>query len=221
MGVLALGAFCMSYFLLPPTEKEQAVTSDNPSTPWKHLIYDRSIISIFLFRFVYTTCIGIVWGFLPIFADTRFSLSSSSIGILIVLGISVSGFMHIPMGAVADRLNKRILVIAGGGVTAVAIGLIGIAGGFWDLFTANVIFGIGGGISMPSLSALAVVSGNKLEAMGAVMSLITVAHSLGMLCGSVFAGVIMDFFLLEYAFYLGSVIMVIGTVAFGVGMRKS
>jgi len=71
---------------------------------------------------------------------------------------------------------------------------------------------------MPALMALAVISGNKADAMGAVMSLITVAHSLGMLCGSLLAGIIMDVLDLQYAFYLGAVIMVAGTIVFIIGM---
>jgi predicted MFS family arabinose efflux permease len=73
---------------------------------------------------------------------------------------------------------------------------------------------------MPALMALAVISGNKVKAMGAVMSLITVAHSLGMLCGSLLAGAIMDIFNLQYAFYLGAVIMVAGTIVFIIGMYE-
>ncbi|MBC2715308.1 MAG: MFS transporter [Desulfobacteraceae bacterium] len=222
MGALAFGAFCLSFFFLPPTRQERTVIRGYSPTPWGRLLRDRDIASIAFFRFVYTTCIGIIWGFLPVYGDMNFALSSSSIGILIVLGVSVSGILHLPMGALADRMDKRIFVITGGMITVVAILLVGTAEGFWGLFVANAIFGIGGGISMPALMALAVISGNKSEAMGAVMSLITVAHSMGMLCGSLFAGIIMDIFKLQYAFYLGSVIMLAGTIVFilGTGTRR-
>jgi len=40
---------------------------------------------IFIFRLAYTICIGIIWCFLPVYADAEFSLSSSSIGILVML----------------------------------------------------------------------------------------------------------------------------------------
>jgi MFS family permease len=219
MGVLSFAAFCLSFFFLPPTCEEQTVIKVYQPTPWGRLLKDRDIVSISFFRLAYTTCIGIIWGFLPVYADMKFALSSSSIGVLVVMGVSISGLLHVPMGAIADRIDKRALVITGGLITVVSILLVGKAGGFWGLFWANVIFGIGGGISMPALMALAVISGNKAEAMGAVMSLITVAHSLGMLCGSLLAGIIMDIFNLQYAFYLGAVIMVAGTVVFIIGMN--
>lgn len=214
MGALSFAAFCLSFFLLPHTQEEQTVIRVHAPAPWGLLLRDRQIVTISLFRFVYTTCIGIIWGFLPVYGDMKFALSSSAIGVLVVLGVSVSGLMHVPMGLMADRMDKRILVVIGGVITMLAILLVGKAQGFWGLFAANVIFGIGGGISMPALMALAVISGSKTDAMGAVMSLITVAHSLGMLCGSLVAGAVMDLFDLQYAFFLGAGIMAAGTIGF-------
>ncbi len=218
MAVMSFAAFCFSFFLLPPVREEEISHRFYPPPRWRLLLSHRQIISVSAFRFVYTTCIGIIWGFLPVYGDMKFSLSSSAIGVLVVLAVSVSGLLNIPMGAVADRMDKRILVITGGVLTAVAILLLGNAAGFWGMFVANVIFGIGGGISMPALMALAVVSGNETRAMGSVMSLITVAHSLGMLFGSILAGMVMDFFELQYAFFIGAAVMAAGIVIFAGGM---
>jgi predicted MFS family arabinose efflux permease len=217
MGVLAFGAFCLSYFFLPPMDKERIIMGEYHPVPWRRLILNRHIAGLFVFRMVYTTCIGIIWGFLPVFANTNFSLSSSAIGFLVMLGIAVSGIMHIPMGIIADLQDKRLLVMAGGLISFVSMLMVGWAGGFWDLFYANLIFGIGGGISQPSAMALAVIAGNRLEAMGAIMSLMTVAHSLGMLVGSMFGGIIMDLFDLKYAFSMGGYMLLAGTIIFIAG----
>ena len=64
--------------------------------------------------------------------------------------------------------------------------------------------------SMPALMALAVLKGNKAHAMGSVMALLTLGHSLGMFTGSVIAGMMMDFSRLREAFLLGAVIMGMG-----------
>ncbi len=178
------------------------------------------IVSLFVFRLVYATCIGIIWGFLPVYGDIRFSLSGSAIGVLVMLGILVSGLLHIPMGWIADRMDKRRLVMLGGLVAAGGTLLLALAQGFWDLFAANVIFGVGGGISMPALMALAVIAGNRRQSMGSVMSLVTVAHSLGMLFGSLCGGIIMDTIDLRLAFSVGAVIMLIGVCVFLIGTRK-
>ena len=67
---------------------------------------------------------------------------------------------------------------------------------------------------MPALMALAVLKGNKVHAMGSVMALLTLAHSLGMFTGSVLAGMMMDFSLLREAFTMGAVIMGVGVGLF-------
>ena len=72
---------------------------------------------------------------------------------------------------------------------------------------------------MPALMATAVLIGDKTEAMGSVMALLTVAHSMGMLAGSMLAGVMMDLFRLRAAFPLGTVLMLFGIVAFAYATR--
>jgi MFS family permease len=46
------------------------------------------------------------------------------------------------------------------------------------------------------------------------MGLLTMGHSLGMLLGSFFAGIIMDYFGLKNAFPLGAIIMTAGILSF-------
>ena len=214
MGILALIGFFLSLFLLPPTQSEPVIRDIKKPSGWKQLLKDRDIAGFFLFRLAYTTCIGIIWGFLPVFADTEFSLSSSSIGTLVMLGVFVNGLLNTPMGFLADKVNRRLLVLAGGLVTGFAVLSFEWAGGFGDLFLASVLFGIGGGVSMPALMALAVLKGSHTNAMGSVMALLTMAHSLGMLAGSLLGGLMMDFFSLRIAFSCGSAAMVAGTILF-------
>jgi MFS transporter, DHA1 family, multidrug resistance protein len=219
MAGLALVAFFLSFTLLPAAATEKIAGFGRPPVKWRLILQDPVIVSMVLFRFSYTACIGVVWGFLPVYGSVEFLLSSSAIGLLIMLGVSVSGLMHIPMGILSDRWNKKKMVMTGGAVVVVSMIMMGNAGGFYDLFAASMVFGIGGGISMPAIMALAVVRGNMSKAMGTVMALITVGHSMGMLVGSLFAGIIMDLAGLEMAFFLGGAIMAGGVAQFYLGSR--
>ncbi len=214
MGFLALIGFLFSLLLLPPTRSEQSLSRKNGLISWAQLLKDKELIGLCLFRFTYLACIGIILGFLPVYADSAFSLSSTSIGILVMLGIFVSGLMQIPMGFLADRVNRNLMIITGGLITGIAIFLFEWAGGFWDLFFDNILFGLGGGISMPAIMALALIKGNNTKAMGSVMALMTMAHSMGMFAGSILAGLVMDIFQLRQAFFLGSLIMGFGVCFF-------
>ncbi len=220
MGGMALFGFVLSLFFLPPRESERSASSPAAPAAWGALIKNRTILSIFSFRFSYTACIGMIWGFLPVYAHSMFSLNSSLIGILVMLGVFSSGLIHIPMGILADRFNKTAMVILGGLIVVCAVYSFRWADNFWDLFWANVLFGLGGGIAMPALMALAVISGAETAAMGSVMGALTLAHSLGMMCGSLLAGIIMDLSNLRYAFTVGALIMLSGVVLFGQSMLR-
>jgi len=214
MGALSFVGFVLSLSLLPPRTEEHVVKKGRLPMGWSAILSDRIIAGLCIFRLAYTACIGIIWGFLPVFADTEFSVSAASIGILVMLGVFVSGAVHVPMGWLADRLNRKAMVVCGGLITTAAVYAFRHAGGFGDLFWASVAFGLGGGIAMPALMAAAVLRGSRNEAMGSVMALLTVAHSLGMLIGSLSAGAMMDWFQLRQAFVLGAAIMGIGTLLF-------
>jgi len=214
MGFLALAGFMLSYFLLPPTRSEKVVAGGTSPTTWKWLLYDRDFVGLFLFRLAYAACIGVIWSFLPILADSEFSMSSSSIGVLVMLGVFFSGLMHLPMGFLADRLNRKMMVVAGGLLISYAILSFGWADSFRDLLMANVLFGVGGGVAMPAVSALAVVKGSTTESMGSVMGLLAMSHSMGMLAGSLLAGLMMDLFNLRLAFPSGAVLMMVSVGIF-------
>lgn len=209
MGFLALAGFLLSLFLLPPTKSEPVVNRGTEPLEWKRLLYDRDMAGLFLFRLAYAACIGVIWSFLPVLADTEFSLSSSSIGILVMIGVFSSGMLHVPMGFLADRVNRKMMVIIGGLIISYAIFSFEWADSYNDLVVASVLFGFGGGVSMPALMALAVLKGNATEAMGSVMGLLAMAHSLGMLTGSLLAGLMMDIFRLRQAFPSGGIIMIL------------
>ena len=221
MGLLAGTSFLMCICLLPPTRSEKVVVSAARIVPWRQLMVDRSIIGQFAIRFAYAACIGVIWGFLPILATENLQLSSSTVGFLVMIGIFISGVLHFPMGALADRANKNLLVIIGGLVGAVGVFLFYWAESFQSLLAANILFGIGGGIATPALMALVVIKGNAHRAMGSIMSLLTMAHSLGMLTGSMAAGLMMDIAGLRQAFLLGGSLMTVAVILFVLCAEKT
>lgn len=220
MGMLAFIGFFLCSFLLPPSRSEKYISSGRSPVEWRHLFFNRDIASIFLFRFSHILCIGIVWAFLPLFARLRFSASSSAIGLLIMLGVLVSGALNLPMGLLADKLSKHWMVMAGGLIVAAAVFSFEWVKSFSGLVWASIFLGIGGGIAMPALMAIAVLKGSQTDSMGSVMAILTLAHSLGMLCGSLIGGVMMDAFQLRTAFPLGAAIMAVTVIIFFASTRS-
>ena len=221
MGVLSLIGFLLAQIYLPARQHEKIIQHNRQPERWQKIISDPQIAGLFAFRFAYTACIGIIWGFLPVLADAELSLSSTAIGFLVMTGICVSGMIHLPMGYLADRFDRRSMVCVGGIMVGGAVLSFAWADSFRDMFLASLLFGIGGGIAMPALMAIAVKKGNQAAAMGSVMSLLTVAHSLGMLAGAMLAGMMMDFFQLRLAFPVGGVAMFCGVIAFFIFARNA
>lgn len=215
MGLLSLAGLVLSVVSLPPVDKEYIKYMDRPPIPWPFLVKDTQIIGFFAYRFVYTSCIGIIWCFMPIFAQSRLpDLSGSATGVLVTLGVFISGLLQLPMGYLSDRADRRIMVIAGGMICALSMFMMFKSTSYMYLICSVSVFGLGGGISMPPLMALTLVKGNEKHAMASVMSIITVAHSLGMMAGSMGAGVAMDYFSLDSIFPCGTALMITGVVLF-------
>jgi MFS family permease len=214
MGALALLGFVACAWLLPPTASEQSRREENRPSAWPHLLRDRTVASLFGFRFAYVVCVGIIWAFVPLYAAFKLSLSAAQIGLIITLGIASAGLLNTPMGILADRINRRVLVVIGGLVAAYGIFAFETAQSHAAFVLASVCFGTGGGICMPALMALAAQKGHRSDAMASVMALMTVAHSLGMLVGALLGGLMMDAFDLRFVFPAGAGVMLLGTLHF-------
>jgi len=214
MGILALTGFSLSLFGLPATHREKALHHYSPPVAWRHLLGDPTVLGLLAFRMAYTTCIGVIWGFLPIYADQSLQLSRSAIGLLIMTGVMVSGVIHVPMGYLSDRVSKPLMVITGGLLAGAGILAFTWSRTVAGMLMSSGLFGFGGGIAMPALMGLAVSKGARSGAMGSIMALLTLGHSLGMMTGAMMAGVFLDWMQLKWAFPCGAAVMAAGVVLF-------
>ena len=216
LGALTLFGFLLCQFMLPTengSKGENRPGSSKP-TPYLKLMKTPSVLSLFVFRTCFTTCVGIVWAFLPLLASTRLGLSSSAIGIVVMLLVLVAGLLQVPMGYLADRVNKKFLVTAGGILAVTATLSMNSARSFGELALAGGLLGLAGGISLPAVMALGVILGRQSKAMGSLMGLLAMAHSLGMLIGPLLAGIFIDLFDFETIFILGTIVLSVGTIVF-------
>ena len=214
MGILALVGAGLSYWLLPTTRDEAVLRKGRPPLEWSAILGDRVIIGLFIFRLVYTASIGVIWGFVPVLADAAFDVTSSQIGILVMLGVLVSGIVQTPMGYLADRISRKAMILTGGALAGLAVLSFQWAQSYTHLLATSVVFGLGGGVAMPALMAVAVLKGHQTDSMGSVMSVLTVGHSLGMLIGALAAGMMMDWWHLRLAFTFGFWFMLAGMICF-------
>ncbi|OPX40010.1 MAG: MFS transporter [Desulfobacteraceae bacterium 4484_190.1] len=216
MGALTLSGFLLCLVFLPPEKQTQQEHKQvtKKTVPYLTLLKNPMIFSLFMFRACFTTCIGITWAFLPLLADMKYGFSSSAIGILVSINVFVSAIFQLPMGYLSDRFNKKIFVTAGGIIGTIAIYYINQASSFVEFAIANAVLGLAGGISFPAIMALGVIEGRRNKAMGSLMGLLSLGHSIGMLTGPLLAGALIDIFSFGIVFNSGAVILCVGTLLF-------
>jgi len=92
MGALTFVGFMLCLIFLPTetmTEKNGPPGSRG-SVPYMKLIKDPLGLFTFHIPACFTTCIGIIWAFLPLLASTKMALSSSAIGIVVMINVLYS-----------------------------------------------------------------------------------------------------------------------------------
>ncbi len=212
MGLLACIGFLLCLFFLPPIQKEPKISSSRPKVvPYLVLIKDFIIFSLFFFRVCLTICIGIMWTFLPLFASTRLGLSSTSIGILLSIHVLSSGIFQIPMGYLADRANKKLMIIGGGIMGMISILCLSFVSSFWQIAVVNAALGLSAGISVPAVMAISVIEGRRRSSMGSVMGLMAQSHSIGMFFGPILAGILIELINLRWTFIIAAFTLFLGT----------
>ena len=211
MGGLNLLAFLLVIFFLP--EIGQRKTPATPRASFKQMSTSSMMKGLFSFRLSFSIGRGILATFLPVFAGIYIGLSPTLIGVLLAVNILLMSLLQVYGGNIADRFNRRMLVVLGSLINIAFLALIPLAHSFWLLLGICSLGGVGGAISMPAASALTVEEGRRFG-MGSTIAIFTVAMSIGMAIGPIVAGAIADFINISSVFYFSAAMGLIGTSLF-------
>ncbi len=211
MGGLNLIAFLIAIIFLP--EMKQRRIADNPRSSFKEMSASNVIKGLFSFRLADDLGRGALATFLPTFAALYIGLSPTLIGILLAVNILLMSLLQPYGGKIADRFNRRALVITGSLLRLTFMAMVPLMHNFWQLLALCALQGLSGAISMPAASALAVEEGRKFG-MGSTIAIFTMAMSIGMAIGPLLGGVMNDFINIDSVFYSAAIIGLIGTALF-------
>ena len=207
MGGLNLLAFLVTLFFLPEVRNRKMATS--PRISFKEMSASGIVKGIFSFRLTESIGRGSVTTFLPIFA-AMIGLSITRIGILLAVSILTLSILGPLGGIIADRFNRRLLIVLGQGIFIIAMVAIPMTNSFEQLLPVLLIQGISGAICIPAASALIVGEGRSYG-MGSAMATLFVAMGIGMTIGPILSGVVADFASINSVFYTAAGMGVIGT----------
>lgn len=211
MGGLNLLAFLIVILFLPEISQRKKIAS--PQLFFREMRASGIVKGLFSFQVSFSIGRGILAAFLPIFAGMYLGLSPTLVGVLLTVNILLMSLLQVYGGNIADRFNRKALVVIGSLTNLAYLALIPLGNNFWQLLAICIFGGLGGAVSIPAASALTVEEGRKFG-MGSTIAVLAVAFSIGMAIGPMLGGVIADFASIDLVFYFGAATALAGTGLF-------
>ena len=208
MGSLNIIAFLLALLFLPATRQRKTTVS--PTLSLKEMRTSGMVKGLTSFRLSFALSRGAFATFLPVFAGIYLELTPTSIGVLLAVNILLMSLLQVYSGKLADRFDRRTLVVIGSIINLAYLALIPLAYNFWYLLGLCALGGLGTAISIPAASALTVEEGRKFG-MGSTIAIFTMAMSIGMAVGPVASGFIADMANISSVFYFGAGVTFVGT----------
>ena len=153
---------------------------------------------------------GMIWGLLPILL-VSLSYNSKEIGIIAAVYPAVWGIGQLFTGKMADIYSKKKMLFYGMLLQGIAILLIPVLTGYYELIAIAVFLGFGTALVYPTfLSAIAAATNptQRAESIG----VFRLWRDLGYAIGAILSGIIADLFGIEYAIISIGVITIISSL---------
>ena len=208
MSGLGFLAFLIAGILLPESRTKQV--ADKARISFRAMLSSGMIQGLLGYRLTLEAGWGIYIVSLAILA-AGLGLGPSQIGILLSANILISSLMMIVFGRVADKVNKKGMIIVSGVITAASLAAMPLTGGFWPLLALNIFAGIVGAAEFPPASALIIAEGRRFG-MGSTVAVLTMSTSAGMVVGPLIGGILLDTADINAVFYAAGGIMILGLV---------
>jgi MFS family permease len=157
--------------------------------------------------------------FVPLFGSADLGLSASLVGVLLTTQIIAGSLFQVISGRLADRYDRRAIVVLAGLFLIAGLSLVPASLNFWMLFVFGLMFSIGDSGIFPATSAIAVEDGRRFG-MGAAMGLWNMAMGAGMSVGPIMAGLVADSLGMDFAFYFTAAFMLVCTGLFSLLTRR-
>ena len=214
MGGLSLLSLLLTLFFLPEMEPQQVA---GRSKSFKGLFQQASTSSMMQgltsFRAVLGLARGCLTTFLPVLAASSLGIGTGAIGILVTAHNIPRAAVQPFFGKLADRFNRRTLVIIGAIFIIIFFSLIPGQYNYWQLLVLVILGGVVFGMPLSPLAALYTEQGRTFG-MGTAMSLEMLAMAIGMGIGPIVGGLVADALNVGSVFYFSAGALLVGSFLF-------
>jgi MFS family permease len=217
MTVLVLISLVLTIILVPD-EESLGIKPRKAPVPIRDILANRTLSSILIYRAVNALGRGTIMSFLPLYVVQILGLSSTYIGVILSTGIFLNAFLQTPMGMLADRVNRKALLIGGGLISAVGYFYLVQTGTIVEIFAARMVVSMGSALAMPAVTAIIAREGRELGS-GSTVGVFNTAMSIGQIIGPVFSGFLLDAYGMGSVFYFSGFISVLSVISLWVMAR--
>jgi MFS family permease len=206
-SAISLVGLVLVFSRLQAMAHSSAVTPVKASSSWRWLGQPLAI-AVMLATLLVAIGSGTIGGYIPLYG-MLFGLNEADAGVIITAVYASSALLRAPTGRLADRIDRRILLIGGVALSAIAVSLFSFFHGLPQFIIIGIIFGIGMGIAMPASLVMAAdfssASGRALS-----MAIPTCSFQIGLAAGPTAMGYIAQMSSFETMFLACA-----GSLAFG------
>ncbi len=147
------------------------------------------VVTLLIFTFVSSIGRGSIISFVPLLAQEKLGMSATSLGAVLTTNLSLAALLLLPFGILADRADRKHILLTGTILSGLMFAVLPSARGFWGLLLVNVLLGVGTALAFPAAQALA-VSLARGRGMGTVLSFLQSATGAGFAAGPLVSGMI-------------------------------
>jgi MFS family permease len=216
-GMLMFSAVILAWWLprhSPAEERRRAGEAPRHlNVSFREAARERLVVAVTLYMGLQSLAYGAILSFLALRLEDNLHASPLAIGAAFATQDLTGGLAQPMLGRLADRFDRRMLVAIGLSTNAVWMAYLGYAPVYVLIVLMLFFMGAGNGLAGVSASALQIVAGRKVG-MGTVLGLGSASNGLGIVVGSVAAGVLVDVFGTSSAFLFAGALTMLGVPIF-------
>jgi MFS family permease len=212
LGFLALLAFSLILAFVPNlrTDRDQGQRQKQSGTSFE-ILKSHVIITLLIFTFVSSIGRGSIVSFVPLLAQEKLGMSATLLGAVLTTNLSLAAVLLLPFGMLADRTDRKRILLAGTLLSGLMFAALPSATGLWGLLAVNILLGIGTALAFPAAQAIAVTLARG-KGMGTVLASLQAATGAGFATGPLVSGMIYKSYGIDLVFHACSGFLLIASI---------
>jgi len=215
---LIMGASTLIITILLPPRPPQALNTNQKAlfqtnaSIWNAL-KDRLTVALTFRHVLFSFSWGSTLAFLAVRLENELLIGPVVIGLAFGVENFASGISQPMLGWLTDHMNRVILVAVGLVFAGGCVIAVGTVDSLPLVFVFMILLGASGAMTQVAASALEIVAGRRVG-LGTVIGLGSSGGGVGILCGAVLGGYLVDLFDTSAAFLFAGAVMILGTPLF-------